>query len=150
MATTLDLAELIFGDIHETPEDLEKKYPKRDLPEGALVTRFAPSPTGFLHTGSLFTAMIGSKLAHQSHGVFYIRLEDTDTKREIEGSGLELLTQLKAFNIVPDEGYLGDHEEGNYGPYAQSHRAYIYKVFIKDLIKKGRAYPCFCSAKDLE
>lgn len=150
MATTLDLAELIFGDIHETPEDLEKKYPMRDLPEGALVTRFAPSPTGFLHTGSLFTAMIGSKLAHQSHGVFYIRLEDTDTKREIEGSGLELLTQLKAFNIVPDEGYLGDHEEGNYGPYAQSHRAYIYKVFIKDLIKKGRAYPCFCSAKDLE
>lgn len=150
MATTKDLAELIFPNIHETVEDIEKKYPARQLPEGAYVTRFAPSPTGFLHTGSLFTAMIGYKLAKQSHGVFYIRLEDTDTKREIEGSGLQLLSQLKAFGIVPDEGYYGDHEEGNYGPYAQSNRAYIYKVYIKDLISKGRAYPCFCTAKDLD
>lgn len=150
MATTLDLAELIFPEVQTSVEELEKKYPARDLPEGAYVTRFAPSPTGFLHTGSLFTAMIGYRLAKQSNGVFYIRLEDTDTKREIEGSGLELLNQLKVFGIVPDEGYYGDHEEGNYGPYAQSHRADIYKVYIKELIKKGRAYPCFCTSQDLD
>lgn len=150
MATTLDLAELIFPEVQTSVEELEKKYPARNLPEGAYVTRFAPSPTGFLHTGSLFTAMIGYRLAKQSNGVFYIRLEDTDTKREIEGSGLELLNQLKVFGIVPDEGYYGDHEEGNYGPYAQSHRADIYKVYIKELIKKGRAYPCFCTSQDLD
>ncbi len=150
MATTLDLAEIIFPEVKMTVEELEKKYPKRALPDGAYVTRFAPSPTGFLHTGSLFTAMIGYRFAKQSKGVFYIRLEDTDTKREIEGSGTELLTQLKAFGIVPDEGYLGDHEEGEYGPYSQSQRADIYKVYIKELIKKGRAYPCFCTSKDLD
>lgn len=149
MATTLDLAELIFPEVTTTVEELEKRYPERVLPEGAFVTRFAPSPTGFLHTGSLFTAMIGHKLAKQSGGVFYIRLEDTDTKREIEGSGLQLLKQLEAFGIVPDEGYFGDHESGNYGPYCQSNRADIYKVYIKELIKQGRAYPCFCTSDDL-
>lgn len=149
MATTIDLANLIFPDIITTVEELEKRYPSRNLKAGAHVTRFAPSPTGFLHTGSLFTAMIGYKLAKQSDGVFYIRLEDTDTKREIEGSGLQLLKQLESFGIVPDEGYFGDHESGNYGPYCQSARADIYKVYIKELIKQGRAYPCFCTADDL-
>ena len=149
MATTLDLAELIFPEVTTTVEELEKRYPERVLPEGAFVTRFAPSPTGFLHTGSLFTAMIGHKLAKQSGGVFYIRLEDTDTKREIEGSGESLLQQLKVFGVIPDEGYLGDHEEGNYGPYCQSDREHLYRVVIKDLITKGRAYPCFCSPEDL-
>ncbi len=149
MATTIDLANLIFPDITTTVEELEKRYPCRNLKEGANVTRFAPSPTGFLHTGSLFTAMIGYKLAKQSDGVFYIRLEDTDTKREIEGSGLQLLKQLESFGIIPDEGYFGDHESGNYGPYCQSARADIYKVYIKELIKQGRAYPCFCTAEDL-
>ncbi len=149
MATTIDLANLIFPDITTTVEELEKRYPNRNLKVGAHVTRFAPSPTGFLHTGSLFTAMIGYKLAKQSDGVFYIRLEDTDTKREIEGSGLQLLKQLESFGIVPDEGYFGDHESGNYGPYCQSARADIYKVYIKELIKQGRAYPCFCTADDL-
>ena len=126
--TTYDLAELIFPEITETIEDLEKRYPERDLPEGAEVTRFAPSPTGFLHTGSLFTSLVGYKVAKQSRGVFYTRLEDTDTKREIEGSGKELLDQLAVFDVVPNEGYLGDKEEGNYGPYTQSKRADIYKV----------------------
>ena len=145
-----DLAELLFPEIKETVEDLEKRFPKRDLPSGALVTRFAPSPTGFLHTGSLFTSLIAHKFAKDTNGLFYIRLEDTDTKREIEGSGVDLLRQLKEFEIIPSEGYLGDHEEGNYGPYKQSERASIYKTVIKQLVRDGKAYPCFCSQKDLE
>lgn len=148
--TDLELAELIFPEVKLTIEDLEKRYPKRNLKEGAEVTRFAPSPTGFLHTGSLFTSFICHKVANQSNGVFYVRLEDTDTKREIAGSGEQLLEQLKTFNIVPNEGYMGDHEEGDYGPYVQSKRADIYKVCIKYLISIGRAYPCFCSSSDLD
>ena len=146
----LDLANLIFSDVNETIEDLEKRFPKRNLSENALVTRFAPSPTGFLHTGSLFTSLIAYKLAKDSNGVFYIRLEDTDTKREIEGSGEDLLKQLKAFNIIPMEGYLGNSEVGLYGPYKQSERASIYRVVIKYLIEIGRAYPCFCTSEDLD
>ena len=149
MITNKQLADFIFPEVKETIEDLEKRYPERKLPEGAEVTRFAPSPTGFLHTGSLFMSMICHKIAKQTNGVFYIRLEDTDTKREIEGSGLELLKQLKAFNIIPDEGYLGDHEIGNYAPYIQSKRADIYRVVIKHLLEEGKAYPCFCSQNDL-
>ena len=148
--TNKELAELIFPDIHESIEDLEKRYPERKLPKGAEVTRFAPSPTGFLHTGSLFTAMICQKVAKQSGGVFYVRLEDTDTKREIAGSGEKLLSQLKLFDVYPNEGYMADHEEGDYGPYCQSNRADIYKVCIKHLIEIGRAYPDFCSPEDLE
>lgn len=150
MITDKELAELIFPNIKETIEDLETRYPLRDLPEGAEVTRFAPSPTGFLHTGSLFTSMICKKVASQSNGVFYVRLEDTDTKREIQGSGKQLLDQLHIFNIIPDEGYLGDSEKGKYGPYTQSKRADIYKVCIKYLLSIGRAYPCFCSTSDLD
>ena len=150
MVSNKELANIIFPDIKDTIEDLEKRYPARKLPEGAEVTRFAPSPTGFLHTGSLFTSLICRKVSTQSGGIFYVRLEDTDTKREIQGSGEQLLSQLKVFNIVPDEGYLGDHDEGKYGPYVQSKRADIYKVAIKYLIEKGRAYPCFCSPEELE
>lgn len=150
MISNKQLADIIFPEIKETIEDLEKRYPKRDLPEGAEVTRFAPSPTGFLHTGSLFTSLICRKVATQSHGVFYVRLEDTDTKREIQGSGEQLLSQLKVFDIVPDEGYLGNKEEGLYGPYVQSKRADIYKVAIKWLIEQGRAYPCFCTPEELD
>lgn len=149
MISNIELANLIFPDVKETIEDLEKRYPLRDLKEGAEVTRFAPSPTGFLHTGSLFTSLICHKVAKQTGGVFYVRLEDTDTKREIEGSGEQLLSQLKIFGITPDEGYLGDSEKGNYGPYVQSKRADIYKVVIKYLLEIGRAYPCFCSSDDL-
>ena len=150
MITNKDLAELIFPNIKETIDDLEKRYPPRNLPEGAEVTRFAPSPTGFLHTGSLFTSMICRKVASQSGGVFYIRLEDTDTKREIAGSGEQLLEQLHIFGVDPDEGYLGNSEKGNYGPYVQSKRAQIYCAVIKHLIEEGKAYPCFCTAQDLE
>lgn len=145
-----ELANLIFPDITETIEDLEKRYPKRDLPEGAMVTRFAPSPTGFLHTGSLFAAMNSRKFAHQSKGVFFTRLEDTDQKREIAGSGASLIEQLGVFGVSPDEGYFGDDlEVGNYGPYVQSKRANIYKVVIKYMIANNLAYPCFCYPEDL-
>ena len=149
MKTYEDLANYIFPDITETIADLEAKYPARKLPEGAEVTRFAPSPTGFLHLGSLFTSLVAHKVAKDTGGVFYLRLEDTDTKREVEGSGDELVRQLAYFGIDPKEGYLG-HDVGDYGPYKQSERAYIYKVCIKELMKKGRAYPCFCSAEQLE
>ena len=150
MITNKELANAIFPDIEQTIDDLEKLYPNRQLKEGAEVTRFAPSPTGFLHTGSLFTSLICRKVATQSGGIFYVRLEDTDTKREIQGSGEQLLSQLKVFNIVPDEGYLGDHDKGQYGPYVQSKRADIYRIAIKWLIEQGRAYPCFCSPEELE
>lgn len=150
MLTYEDLADYIFPEVKDTISDLEKKYPKRNLKEGAMVTRFAPSPTGFLHTGSLFTSLISYLLAKQSGGVFYIRLEDTDTKREIAGSGADLVKQLATFGIIPDEGYFSDDlEKGIYGPYKQSKRSYIYKVVIKELMAKGRAYPCFCSPEDL-
>ena len=148
--TNLELANIIFPDVKETIEDLEKRYPPRNLKEGAEVTRFAPSPTGFLHTGSLFTSMICHKVAHQSGGIFYVRLEDTDTKREIQGSGEQLLEQLHIFGIDPDEGYLGNKEKGNYGPYVQSKRADLYKVVIKHLIANGRAYPCFCTPEEID
>ncbi len=150
MANYKDLADLIFPHINKTIEDLEKRYPERNLPEGAEVTRFAPSPTGFLHTGSLFTCLVSSRFAKQSGGVFYIRLEDTDTKREIEGSGASLVEQLSVFDIIPDEGYISDSKEiGNYGPYKQSDRKELYEIVIKHLVEQGRAYPCFCSAEEL-
>ena len=150
MVTDKELAELIFPEVKETIEDLEKRYPARNLPEGAEVTRFAPSPTGFLHTGSLFTSMICHKVASQTNGVFYVRLEDTDTKREIQGSGEQLLKQLHLFGIDPDEGYLGDKQIGNYGPYVQSERADIYKTVIKQLMIEGKAYPDFATPEELE
>ena len=150
MITNKQLADLIFPNVTETIEDLERRYPPRNLPEGAEVTRFAPSPTGFLHTGSLFTSMICRKVASQTNGVFYIRLEDTDTKREIAGSGEQLLEQLNIFGVNPDEGYLGNSEKGDYGPYIQSKRADIYCVVIKHLLEEGKAYPCFCTTQDLE
>jgi glutamyl-tRNA synthetase len=150
MADLNDLANLLFPDVTKTIDDLEKEYPARKLPEGAEVTRFAPSPTGFLHTGSLFTSLIGYTIAKQSHGVFYFRLEDTDTKRTIEGSGDELTSQLKIFGIEADEGYWPSGDKGAYGPYQQSKRKDIYRIVIKELIRRGRAYPDFCTTEDLE
>lgn len=150
MADFNDLAKLMFPDVTETVEDLEKRYPARNLPEGAQVTRFAPSPTGFLHTGSLFTALVGYKYAKQSGGVYMFRLEDTDTKRTIAGSGDELIDQLGNFGIVADEGYWPDADRGNYGPYQQSKRRGIYRTVIKHLVEQGKAYPDFCTAEDLE
>lgn len=150
MANFTELANYIFPEINETIEDLEKKYPPRKLPEGAEVTRFAPSPTGFLHLGSLFTSLVAHKVAKDTKGVFYLRLEDTDTKREIEGSGEELVRQLSFFGVAPEEGYLGEKDVGEYGPYRQSEREHIYRVCIKELMLRGCAYPCFCSAEQLE
>ncbi len=150
MVTDKEIAELIFPEVKESIEDLEKRFPLRNLPNGAEVTRFAPSPTGFLHTGSLFTSMICHKVAKDSGGIFYVRLEDTDTKREIQGSGETLLKQLHLFGIDPSEGYLGDKQIGEYGPYIQSERADIYKVVIKYLLENGKAYPCFCSQAELD
>ncbi len=150
MADFNDLAELMFPDVSETVDDLEKRFPERNLPEGAQVTRFAPSPTGFLHTGSLFTSLVGYTYAKQSNGVFMFRLEDTDTKRTIAGSGDELIDQLANFGIVADEGYWPDGDKGDYGPYQQSKRASIYRTVIKHLVQQGKAYPDFCSAEDLE
>ncbi len=150
MADNNDLAELLFPDVTMTIDDLEAKYPARNLPEGAQVTRFAPSPTGFLHTGSLFTSMISYTLAKQSGGVYFFRLEDTDTKRTIEGSGDLLIDQLAQFGIVADEGYTPNGDNGAYGPYQQSKRRDIYRVVIKQMIKDGSAYPDFCTPEDLD
>ena len=150
MADNNDLAELLFPDVPMTIDDLEAKYPARNLPEGAQVTRFAPSPTGFLHTGSLFTSMISYTLAKQSGGVYFFRLEDTDTKRTIEGSGDLLIDQLAQFGIVADEGYTPNGDNGAYGPYQQSKRRDIYRVVIKQMIKDGSAYPDFCTTEDLD
>lgn len=150
MATNEELAELLFPDVTETIEDLEARYPARNLPEGAQVTRFAPSPTGFLHTGSLFTSLISYTVAKSTGGVYYIRLEDTDTKRTVEGSGELLIAQLNEFGIVPDEGHFVDGDHGDYGPYKQSERRSIYCTVIKELIRIGRAYPDFCTPEDLD
>ena len=150
MPTNEDLAQLLFPDVTETIEDLEKKYPARDLPEGAQVTRFAPSPTGFLHTGSLFTSMISYIVAKSTGGVYFFRLEDTDTKRTIEGSGDLLTEQLHLFGINADEGYFPAGDKGAYGPYKQSERKSIYRTVIKELVRIGRAYPDFCTPEDLE
>jgi len=150
--TNQDLANLIFSDVTETIEDLEKRYPKRNLPEGAEVTRFAPSPTGFLHTGSLFTAMIAYTVAKRTNGIYFFRLEDTDQKREVAGTGDQLVEQLAFFGIKQDEGYMGSNilEKGDYGSYVQSKRESIYNIVIKHLISIGRAYPCFCTKEELD
>ncbi len=144
------LANLIFPNITETIEDLEKRFPKRNLEDGAEVTRFAPSPTGFLHIGGLFGALIDMTVANQSNGKFMFRIEDTDQKREIENGTRDLINQMRAFNIINDEGLVSETEQvGEYGPYKQSEREHIYKICAKELVRRGRAYPCFCSAEDL-
>ncbi len=150
MSTNADLAELLFPDVTLTIDDLERKYPMRELPEGAQVTRFAPSPTGFLHTGSLFTTLISYLTAKKSGGVYFFRLEDTDTKRTIQGSGDLLIQELAQFGLVADEGYFPEGDKGAYGPYKQSKRREIYKAVIKELVRRGRAYPDFCTPEDLE
>lgn len=150
MVSDKELAEFLFPEVKETIEDLESRFPPRKLPEGAEVTRFAPSPTGFLHTGSLFTDMIAYYVAKQSGGVYFFRLEDTDTKRTIPGAAGELIDQLFTFGLGHKEGYFVDGDKGAYGPYQQSKRADIYKVGIKYLVSIGRAYPDFCSSEDLE
>ncbi len=140
------LANLVYPNITTTIPDLERRYPKRNLPENAMVTRFAPSPTGFLHTGSLFASMSSWRFAKQSNGVFFCRLEDTDTKREITGTGDLVLKELSIFGVNPDESFLVG---GAYGPYRQSERKDIYDTVIKYMIENDLAYPCFCSHETL-
>lgn len=145
------LAELLFGDIDKTPKYYEEKYSDRNLKEGARVTRFAPSPTGFLHIGGLFAAMIARLTAQTTGGVFFLRIEDTDKKREVEGGVKGIIDGLRDFGITFDEGMTGeDSESGSYGPYRQSSRREIYRCYAKELVKKGLAYPCFCTAEDLD
>lgn len=148
MEKYIELSNLMFPEINKTVEDLEKMYPKRNV-EGA-VTRFAPSPTGFLHTGALFTSLVGKRIAAQTGGIFYLRIEDTDKKREVENSVTLLTSEMHKFGITPDEGVMSDSEEvGNYGPYTQSKREEIYKICAKHLVSKGLAYPCFCTSEML-
>ena len=143
------LAELLFPHIDKTPDDYEKLYPRRNMPEGAMVTRLGPSPTGFIHLGNLYGAFVDERLAHQSGGIFYLRIEDTDDKRYVEGAVETIITSLKFFDINFDEGALLDGEKGDYGPYFQSNRGEIYQCFVKDLVKQGLAYPCFLTEDEL-
>ena len=144
------LAALLFPDVTETVEDLEARFPARNLKEGARVTRFAPSPTGFLHIGGLFSALISKLNAATTGGLFLLRIEDTDKKREITDGVSEIIKGLTAFGIDIDEGVIGFEKEiGAYGPYTQSHRAEIYHVVAKRLVEQGLAYPCFCSEETL-
>ncbi len=146
-----ELADLVFPNIDKTPEYYEELYPKRNLPEGAMVTRFAPSPTGFIHVGSLFGANLDRRLATQTNGVCYLRIEDTDGKREVDDGINLVINGLKVFEIEFDEGPKGtEGSNGNYGPYIQSQRKDIYQCYAKSLIERGLAYPCFCTAEELD
>jgi len=144
------IAELLYPHITKTPADVEASFPARSLPEGAKVTRLAPSPTGFMHFGTLFPALVNERLAHQSGGVFFLRIEDTDAKREVKGAEEDLINTLAYYHINFDEGAVSGGDNGIYGPYRQSKRADIYQVFAKDLIKKGLAYPSFTSEEEYE
>lgn len=144
------LADLLYPDNAFEVEEVEKKYPKRTLAPGACVTRLAPSPTGFVHLGNLFPAVTGERLAHQSGGVFFLRIEDTDQKREVPGAVELLLKSLERYHILFDEGATAEGERGEYGPYYQRRRGEIYRAYAKRLVAQGRAYPCFCSEEQLE
>ena len=145
-----DLADLIFPNAKPIAY-YEEKYPERNLPEGAIVTRFAPSPTGFVHIGGLYQSLIAKTMAEKTGGVFFLRVEDTDQKREVENGVTDIVNSLKDFDMAPDEGMISDSEEiGNYGPYKQSLRKDIYQSYAKYLIEQGKAYPCFCSPEDVD
>lgn len=149
------LAELLFPNLKYTTEDIEKMYPPRELPEGAKVTRFAPSPTGFVHFGGLFPTTVAERLAHQSGGIMYLRIEDTDARREVPGAAEALIKTLSVYGIEFDEGaVLGADgsiaDKGSYGPYRQSRRKDIYQAFAKKLVREGKAYPCFTTEEELE
>ncbi len=147
-----ELAQLLFPHITKTPDDVFRQYPPRDLPQGARVTRFAPSPTGFVHIGSLLTALVENRVAHRSGGVYFLRIEDTDKKREQDRSVEEIVQTLINFELAPDEGVVAVDplvEVGDYGPYTQSARIELYEIFAKFMVERGLAYPCFCSEQEL-
>ncbi len=145
----MKMAELLFPHIEKTPEEYEKMYPERNLPEGAKVTRLGPSPTGFIHLGNLYGAFVDERLAHQSGGVFYLRIEDTDDKRYVEGAVKTIIDSLGFFGINFDEGATLNGDIGDYGDYTQSHREEIYKCFAKKLVAEGKAYPCFLTEDEI-
>ena len=148
--TNKELADIMYPDV-ETIEYYEKKYPKRNLKEDAVVTRFAPSPTGFVHMGSLLAAFVSRKSTKDTNGIFYLRIEDTDGKRSVENGIEGIINDLKAFDIEIDEGVISENEEkGIYGPYIQSKRVKIYHTFAKWLVENDYAYPCFCTEEDNE
>ena len=145
-----ELADLIFPNAKEISY-YEEKYQKRNLPEEAVVTRFAPSPTGFMHIGGLYQALVARMVANRTNGVFFLRIEDTDQKREIENGITDIVNSLKDFDMEPDEGMISETEEiGNYGPYKQSLRKDIYQAYAKYMLELGKAYPCFATAEELE
>lgn len=145
------LAELLFPDVTKTPEYYEEKFPYRKLPAKAQVTRMAPSPTGFIHLGNLYSALADERIAHRNGGVFYLRIEDTDEKRKVEGAVETIINVLKYFDIEFDEGAgIDDAERNVYGPYFQRQRVDIYHAYAKSLVQRGLAYPCFCSEEDIE
>lgn len=144
------MAELLLPEITKSPEDYEQMYPVRPLPEGAAVTRIAPSPTGYLHLGVLFMALVNRLTADSTGGRMYIRIEDTDKKREVLGGTEDIVNGLHQFGIRIDEGFTVDGQKGDYGPYRQSERAEIYQCYVKELLRQGLAYPCFCTAEELD
>ena len=149
--TNKELADLMFPNVKETIYDYEKKYPERDLPAGAIVSRYAPSPTGFVHMGNMLSCFIENKLPEQTNGVFYLRIEDTDQKREIENGVENIINAINILGLNYNEGVISkDVQKGNYGPYIQSERQEIYNVFAKYMIENDIAYPCFCNEKDLD
>ena len=143
------LSELLFPQLAETTETLEEKFPVRNVPEGAVITRMAPSPTGFVHLGNLVQGMISERMAHQSGGVLFLRVEDTDAKREVPGAVEVLINTLKHYGIQFDEGATIEGDSGDYGPYRQRQRAFAYHVYAKKLVQEGKAYPCFCTEEEL-
>lgn len=143
------LAEILFPQVEKSPEEYEAMFPPRSLPENAKVTRLGPSPTGFIHLGNLFGAFADERLAHQSGGIFFLRIEDTDDKRYVDGAVDIIINSLKFFGINFDEGASHDGETGDYGSYVQSHRGPIYQSFAKKLVSEGKAYPCFMSEEEI-
>lgn len=146
---TNELADLLFPHIVTTREDMEKRFPERDLPQGANVTRIGPSPTGFVHLGNLYNAIIAERLAHQSDGVFYLRIEDTDHKREVPGAVSTIIDAMAYFGVKFDEGAVVEGDHGSYGPYRQRQRKDIYQTFAKWLVQQDKAYPCFLSEEEV-
>ena len=149
--TNKELADLLYPNLKNTVQDYEKMYPERGLKEGAFVVRFGPSPTGFVHMGSLLTALIDRKVATESGGIFYLRVEDTDDKRSVENGVQGIIDDLRNFDVEIDEGVISESEEkGSYGPYTQSKRLDIYNTYAHYLVSNDYAYPCFCTPEELE
>ena len=149
--TNKELAELMFPNVKHGVDYYEALYPERNLPEGAVVSRFAPSPTGFVHMGSLLSAFIASKVPKETNGVFYLRIEDTDGKRSVENGVQGIIDDLNNFDIKIDEGVVSETEQiGKYGPYIQSERKEIYDTYAKHLVEEGLAYPCFCTQEEID